>query len=303
MMETLILAQARDGSTSIREFIIAFFHLNGEPLSMGYVSDTFELWPAMLKHIREGYSDDLYRIMEGWNQRVEVSHGLAFVLPTVRAIFGPDLRILRVVRDRADHIASLAKRVHIDPEHWIGYADEPKEGLPDGATKVPRPTAVDFDESSLEEWQARSIEERFGWYVDKQARLLDEHLPLFNNVTAIHTEQLSDAETVRKVGAFIDPNWKVAPRPVHIHKTSHVDVGRYSAETRKRIEVYWEQLDLDRVIEDPSYGAEFIVGDLLERHARNPEELRPILTGIRNKLTAALKRKKKPAKNNSENGK
>ncbi len=296
MIETLILAQARDGSTSIREFINAFFLLNDEPLSMGYVSDTFDLWPAMIEQIRTGYSEALYGILESWTQRVEVSHGLGFVLPTVRSVFGPELRILRIVRDRADHIASLAKRVYIDPEHWIGYAAQSDTPLPDGAVAIPRPTAIDFGEASAEEWQARSVEERFAWFIDKQTQLIEEHLPLFSTVTTIHTEQLSDPDVIRAVGAFIEPNWKVAPRPVHIHKTVNVDIGRYPAEVRKRIEEYWEQFDLDRVIEDPAYVAKFLLDDLLERHRQNPDEIRPVLLNIRSRLNNGLRRKKK-AKN------
>ena len=287
-METLVIAQARDGSTTFRDIVNGFFQLNCDVPNWGYVSDTFELWPAICNQIRDGYSQPLYQILESWEQRIEVSHGLGFVMPAVRAVFGRNLRILRVVRDREDHIRSLAKRIHIDPEHWLGYADKSKEDFPSDLPTVPRPTAVDFGEESESEWRARTVEQRFGWFIDKQSALIDKYLSLFDAVMTVHTEQLSDLTVIRSVGKFIDPNWRLIPQPVHIHRTSNVEIGRYSKEIHKRIEGYWEQFDLDRVIEDPSYAARFLLDDLIERYDAHPEDLESVLMEIRTRLDSVL---------------
>ncbi|MGY9003784.1 MAG: hypothetical protein ACKVIF_11420, partial [Rhodospirillales bacterium] len=112
---------------------------------------------------------------------------------------------------------------------------------------------------------------------------------LFDDVMTIHTEELSDLGTIRSIGNFINPGWKVMPLPVHIHKTSNVDVSRYPTAIRKRIEVFWEQFDLDKVIEDPSYAANFLLEDLIYRYQDCPGDLEPVLKDIQSRINSALK--------------
>ena len=170
-MEVLVLAKARDGSTSLRSVFEAFYLLNRERPDWGYVSNTYDLWPAIKDYIRGGYSAALYDIFLSWSQRIEISHGLAFVLPVVRSVFGGNLRIIHVQRDRSAHVRSLCKRVDIDPQHWIGYSPGYDIDVYDDADFVPRPTAVDYEEMSNNEWLNLSVEEKFGWFIDKQSEL------------------------------------------------------------------------------------------------------------------------------------
>lgn len=287
-MEVLVLARARDGSTSLRSVFEAFYLLNRERPDWGYVSNTYDLWPAIKDYIRGGYSAALYDIFLSWSQRIEISHGLAFVLPVVRSVFGGNLRIIHVQRDRSAHVRSLCKRVDIDPQHWIGYSPGYDIDVYDDADFVPRPTAVDYEEMSNNEWLNLSVEEKFGWFLNKQSELTQKYLPLFSRVMEIKTEDLSDIETLREIGNFVDPGWFIVPQPVHNHRTKDVDISSAPQAMIDRIEQYWEQLDFGRVIMEPDYAANFVLDDLLLRLESEPQRIEPILIDLKRRIAEKL---------------
>jgi hypothetical protein len=288
MMEVLVLAKARDGSTSLRSVFESFFLLNKKPPDWGYVSNTFELWPAIKDYIREGSTAALYDILSSWPQRIEVSHGLGFVLPIVRSVFGKNLRIIHVQRDRSAHIRSLSKRVDVDPQHWIGYSPGYDIDVYDDADFVPRPTAVDYEEMSKNEWLNLSVEEKFGWFLDKQSELTQNYLPLFSRVMEIKTEDLNNIETLREIGNFVDPDWFIVPQPVHIHRTEGVDISSAPQAMIHRIEQHWEQLDFGRAIMEPGYAANFVLDDLLFRLESEPQRVEPILIDLKRRIAEKL---------------
>ncbi|MBI3506688.1 MAG: hypothetical protein HY059_17755 [Proteobacteria bacterium] len=295
-MELLFLAAARDGSTSLRQLICRILELNGilpdaqipdafrgkiPSFSVGYVSNTFPLWPALIDYIKSGNSAELFEILDDWKHKIEVSHGLIFMLPVVRVAFGRKLKIVRIVRERRSHVESLVKRVRINPTHWGGYSDL-AEGI-----EIPRPTAVDFGEMAKKRWDRLTTAERFGWYLGKQDELFRRDRGLFDTVSTIRTEELSNPGMVRRIADLVDPSLKNLPAPVHIHKTSEFDVSKASGDELKRIEEIWEQIDYVRALRDEAYPLQFFFDMFMKRHGTAPDKNDAILKEIARRLAAA----------------
>ena len=257
MVECLVVCQARDGSTSLRNIVHSLFFYNGEHFDFGYVSDTFELWPAILDHLRHGDTGPLYRILSSWNQKVEISHGLGFVLPAVRAILGKDLKVIRVVRDPEDHVRSLVNQSQIDPEH-------------PGTQTVIRPTAVDLGEMDESAWSGLSLDDRFRWYVNKQTEMTDRHIALFSSVLTISTDELSDVSKIQEIGHFINPSWPLLPSPTHVHKLQGLDVSGLTSKQRRHVEHVWQNFDISKASSDSEYALKFVISEIRERYSDKP---------------------------------
>ncbi|MEP4379708.1 MAG: hypothetical protein ABJ215_00670 [Alphaproteobacteria bacterium] len=287
MVECVAVCQARDGSTSLRNILQSYLFFNNESLSYcGYVSDTFDLWPSLRAYVCESDPAPLYGLMMSWEQRFEVSHGLGFALPAVRAVLGADTRIIRVTRQREPHSRSLENQSQIDPEHWLGYSSFDESEFP-GMRTIQRLTAPDFDEMSEEEWRAISLRERFGWFVDKQTRLTDKNIHLFRNVLTIATEDLSEPEAVHEIGKFVNPDWKYRPSPVHVHKMGTANISDLDTEDRRRIETVWQTFDIMQAVRDPAYAVEFIVQELQDRYSHEPDVVERLTARLQHAITSA----------------
>lgn len=282
MLKVVAICCARDGSTSLREIVRGFYRENGMPLDLGYVSHTFDLWPAILSYIRDDDMDFLHNVLMRFDNSVEISHGFAFFLPVLRVIFGPKLKIIRIVREIEPHVRSLAKRVHINPDHWGGYSEH---STPD---TLMRPTAVDYNETTEDKWNDLPVKDKFRWFVRKQQELLDKHLFLFDDVITVKTEQLSDPDVIWRIGYFINPNWKKAPLPVHVHRTDIIDIENLPKSSIKAIEGTAEQLDFERMLSDDGYAVEFFIEILLKKFRENPEKYRSYVENLAHKLSSDL---------------
>lgn len=248
---------------------------------VGYVSNTRPLWPRMIDYIRTGATDGVFDVFDRWRHSVEVAHGLSFVLPIVRVAFGRKLRIVRIVRERTAHVESLAKRVKINPGHWGGYAD------PETPVEIPRPTAVDFGEMPAAAWWRLTTEQRFDWYLAKQAELFERDKGLFDEVSEMRTEDLSKTQTVARCAELLGPGFIADVPPVHVHQTVQFDLTGMSEDDLRTIEEVWEQLDYVRAIRDRSYPLRFFFDATMRLRERDPVQAEPILRELAARLARA----------------
>jgi len=280
VVECLVLSQARDGSTTLRNLIEGFLFFNGENFSnFGYVTDTYDLWPALRENIVRNDGRALYGILRNWQHTYEISHGLSFALPAVCAVLGPSTRIVRVVRDQKSHVRSLMNQSQIDPEHWIGYRDFDAGAYP-GKGIVARPTAIDYGEADERTWRAMSLVERFEWFTQKQTDLADAHLNLFSDVMTISTEELSDEARIKELGNFINPSWPLVPGPTHVHRLAGLDMDAFGNETRRYIENAWQNFDFAKAVTDPEYALKYVISDLQSRYRDDPAKLSELISKI-----------------------
>tara|TARA_R110002110_G_scaffold376568_2_gene586614 strand:- start:123509 stop:124414 length:906 start_codon:yes stop_codon:yes gene_type:complete len=275
-LKYLVLSQARDGSTSVRDIIQGFVTMNGEDLSLGYLTDTYILWPALRKFICDRDSEPLYRVFSVWNQSIEVSQGLGFILPFVRTIFGRDLKIIRMVREPGAHVRSLFSQAQATPQYWVGYSTENLDDHPEH-DKILRPTGVDFGEVSRGDWESWATTRRFEWFVAKQTELIDSHIRLFPNRMTVNTADLNETSTINSIGEFFDLDWRLAPSPSHVKRLAGVDMESASLSERMDIDQVWQTFDFHRAVREPDYAVMFAKRYLDRRWGDEPDTIRSVM--------------------------
>ena len=275
-MKCLVLSQARDGSTSVRDIIQGFLTLNGESLSLGYLTDTFIFWPALRKFLYDHDTEPLYRVFSVWNQSIEVSHGVGFILPLFRTIFGKDLKIIRMVREPGAHVSSLVSQCQLTPQYWVGYSTESLDDHPD-YDKIGRPTGIDFGEVDIAEWNSWPTKRRFEWFVAKQTELIDTHIRLFSNTMTVNTADLNETSTIKSIGEFLDADWRLAPAPAHVKRLGGAEIQSASPTERMDIEHVWQAFDLHRAVREPDYAVMFAKQYLHHRWGDEPDTIRSVM--------------------------
>lgn len=304
-MKTAIICKARDGSTTMRNLLARYEQMNSpncnafqteaeyerdmvanwDNMRIGYVTSTFDLWPAIIEFIEKRETSNLFKCFETMTKDIEITHGLAFVLPALAAYFGPDLKLVVMHRNVIDHTTSLENRLKINPEHWLGYSSLKQQKM--GYTVV-RPTAVSFGEASIDEWDSFTPYQKFRWFVEKQETLLDEHLHLFKDVTHAHTETLSDEKEIARILNFIHGDRGVMPKPVHLHKGLARNAETITPDAARKLEELVEQIDFQKLVRDDEYALTVFRKDLLDRfpeQTSNIDHLFDCLFAYHNKQT------------------
>lgn len=280
-LKCVVISKARDGSTSIFRLFQEYYKSNGLDLTkIGYVSDTFDLWPKIISYIENPDPQHLHEIFEKWDTDIEISHGMSFIIPALISYYGPEVKIIYVEREIKKHINSLVNRAYTDPQHWFGYSDP---DLFKNYDLVPRPTAVHFGEIDKITWRSLKVDTKFEWFLNKQEELFQSHKDLFKNILTIKTENLSSSETIDNIFDFVfEKSEGKRPNSIHVHRNFNYQAPGKNLENNLRIEKFWEQIDFNRFILDHDYAIDIFCKDLIYRFPNFDENLKELHKKIQN---------------------
>ena len=260
-LKILGIGTGRDGTLSLCQLIQNIYILNishNVPVAM-HETNGYDIYQGIQYFWSTQDSSPMITVMQNWSHQVEIGNGYAFFMPAILKAFGPELKIIRLRRNRNKCVQSLSKRPLLNPHNWGGYVSE--------QTKIAltRPTAVDFKEMSIDSWRALSLEEKISWYYDKTHELLDLYLPKFNHVLEVSTEQLSHPDTIQTITQFINPTFTNLPQPVHVHLSSPFDYTELNSEERQRLENLFREMDVQKLIKSDLYPLEFFLNKIIAK--------------------------------------
>lgn len=220
-MKVLVIGCARDGTTSASRVISDLLAVNGHPGITLHESTHLPFYEAINAWVISGDPEPARRVLEGWTHFAECSNGPAFVMPLVRQVWGPDLKVVLLVRERQAHLDSLEKRPRVNPQNWGGY-------FPYDAPAITRPNAVDYRDMTAEQWADMPLRVRLNYYVEKSHALVRAAAPLFSSYMEFPTEELAAPERLCR---FIDPTW----RPVKGQVTNQSAPVDYKTKTSEEL--------------------------------------------------------------------
>ncbi len=274
-LQVLVVGTGRDGSKSLARLIDALYRENGEPVVVRHEPESFPVYDRVMDYLKQDDTARLQDLFGADGPHVHVGSGLGFALPALRAVLGPETKVIHLKRDREPCIRSLANRLDLYPETWGGYADYRDLAGDEQPPRfqVMRPTAPLLSELEATDWQRLSPGQKLAWYYDKTHELVAEHIQLFPHHIEVRTEDLSSPESVRRIAALINPQWDNMPMPVHVQSsrlTQSRDPG-VSHRERRKIEAVLSEFDLQKAVTSPAYPVVYFLAWLVSVHDKTPE--------------------------------
>lgn len=248
-LSVLAIGCGRDGTSSITRILEDAFRRNGrEDVRAIHECDNAEIYAAARVFIANGDPEPARAVISRWGQDVESGNGYAFILPVFREVFGPDLKIIHLRRNRADNVKSMVNHTSWNPSHWGGYVAF------DGPFEIVRPTAVDLEEISAPEWKKLTLQQRIEWYYETTHTTVENHKPLFRHVFEMSTDDLNNPGRLEELTSFLDPNWRNPASPSHLNANLNYDFASMTPEQRRKARKMWRHFDFQKAIGDPEYG-------------------------------------------------
>jgi MoaA/NifB/PqqE/SkfB family radical SAM enzyme len=249
--KVLVVGTGRDGSRSVAKMLEQLHNDIGEPVRVLHESESFRTYDGVIDYLRTGKPDRMKRICRDWRFEVVAGNGFGFVLPALHEIYGPELKVVHLVRDKAECIRSLHEEALADPLYWTGYLEGPEilEGRPDTDEAFweldpVRPTAPLLGEMTAAEWLGLSVEDRLAWYYDKTHEYIAKAAGDLKHYQRIETETLSRPETAAQLSQFVAPGRQVDIAPLHLNAfIFHLD-GAVDKETEAGLHEVFRDLDL-----------------------------------------------------------
>lgn len=295
-LQVLIIGTGRDGSKSLSRLIEELYKQNGQPAIVRHEVNGFGLHDRVLDCLKQDDRVRLPDLFTAEGPHVHAGGPLVFVLPALREVLGPEVKVIHLKRDRDACIRSLRSRVELYPELWGGYADPMAAG--DGGTplrlEVMRPTAAAVGDMDQEDWERLTLEEMLGWYYDAAHAHAEKYLDLFPSHLSIATESLDSPATARRIAAFVNPEWRQVPAPIHIQFSRFFDGSevRLSDRNRRDIETMLNEFDLHKAIASPGYPVIYFLAWLVSVHNKTPEGMADLpikLRHVRSHIDLLLK--------------
>lgn len=272
-LKLLGVGTGRDGTFSLCKLLESVYRTNDAHLpAVHHESDNRSLYNHLCQSLSDQRDAPIRAILQDWDHDIEVGNGFQFYLPLIHEIFGSELKIIRLRRNREACIQSLARRPLINPQNWGGYLNE----MPETRSEILdfvcyRPTAVSCGELSEKEWKNFSLIDKLGWYYDKSHALLDEHLNLFREVLEVKTEDLSSSRVLDQIVRFVDPNFDKRPQAVHVHQAINMDYSEMSQIERQRLELFFAKLDMRQAARSELYPIQHFLNTILSSVGQSKE--------------------------------
>jgi MoaA/NifB/PqqE/SkfB family radical SAM enzyme len=235
-LKLLVICAGADGSQSVRALIERLCKANGAEAQVRCDSDGYALTQAVLHDLVSKDDSRLRNVMQAWRSPVVVANMLGFVMPAIRAAFGPGLKIIHLKRAREAAIAALVNRAELFPQNWGGYTALA------GTHDIVRPTARHFGEMDVAAWGRAGLAGQIAWYYDKNHALIEAARPEFPDWLALATEELSSPATLARIAGFIDPTWTAAVPPAHL--------GAGAAFALQRLPDPYDRIRIARMLRD-----------------------------------------------------
>lgn len=257
-LKLLVVGAGGDGSRSLRSVIEALCAVNGaEGARVRHESDSYAMSQALMHRHFTREDSRVASVLAAWRSDAVVSNNLASVMPVLREVFGPELRVIHLKRSRDAGVRALVNQAKLYPQHWGGYTAMAE------AHDIVRLTARHFREMDAAEWARLGLEQQIGWYYDKNHALIEAARPEFPRWLDVATESLSDPATIERIAAFIDPSWKRLVPPVHLNAASVFDLAKVpDVYDRIRLARLVRDFDLNHALASDSYPIQHFVESL-----------------------------------------
>lgn len=252
-LKVLAIGCGRDGTTSITSILSNIYKLNGHNnIRAVHECDNAEIYEAARIYLNNKEHSDLKSRISKWNHHIESGNGYAFILPVFKDVFGPNLKIIHLKRDKQEHIESLKNNLERG-QYWGGYAPFRKH------FKLNRITAVDFGEKTKSEWGSMSIEDKLSWYYDKTHETINHYSTIFEDYFLIKTHELNTSSKLAELTKFIDPSFSIYPDSVHLNSLSPYKLEGRSNSQKKTITDMWQHFDFEKAIQDENYSLKYFI--------------------------------------------
>jgi MoaA/NifB/PqqE/SkfB family radical SAM enzyme len=260
--KVLVIGAGADGSRTLWSMISRLHEANGVKARIQYDYDSYAISEAALNYVTSNNDSRVRKVLAAWRSDVIVGNHLAFVMPVVREVFGPGLKVIHLKRARDTSVGALVKNAKTFPQNWGGYMPLAE------AHDIVRPTARHFREMDIAEWNALGLEGQMGWYYDRAHGLIESTLDQFDNYLEVATESLDDPLTIIRIAAFIDPTWQMlAVQPVHLNATAAFDLSALKDPyDRVRLARMLCDFDLKEALASETYPIGYFV-DMLSQSA------------------------------------
>jgi SAM-dependent methyltransferase len=253
-LRVLCVGTGRDGTQSLCHMIARVL----EGAGGGRVMHEYccrEMYQAFSEQMETGehaHTLALERMIADCPYECIVGNGYAAVLPLFAAHYGRGLKIVHLRRaDRAACIASLKKNCELFPAAYGYYSSSPD-------AVVKRMTAFHFGEMSRSDWEALSIDDKFGWYYDKTHALVGQYRTLFDDYLEVTTESLDDEEVRGRIARFVAGSDAVVPPRAHLNAAA-IDIASFPREYQHKMHWLMGRLNLEEVARDDVYALDYFL--------------------------------------------
>ena len=276
-LKVLVVGAGRDGSLSLSRLLEGLYAANGATANSLHQAESFRTYQAVGDVLRKGNRKRMIQLCRDLRHDIVAGNGFGFALPVWREVFGEELKVIHLRRDRADCIRSLRAEALANPLHWTGYLEGPEaldgsdnEAVAFAALDTIRPTAVDNGELSPAAWLNLSIEERLGWYYDASHAAIEADLSQFPQHLQLATEALDAPETIGRLMRFLDPAWNNPVAPVHVNARWPGPTQPVDTTLEGDIARSLRDLDLGQLLANPSYPVAHFLGRWVAFHKDAP---------------------------------
>lgn len=266
-LQVLGIGIGRDGTTTTRALIRSIYQLNREPWKAQNETQVVKIYQGLNKYIKTNDSQPLEHILKSWQHRAEVGNGFAFFMPVIYRVFGSELKLIHLQRDKKACIQSLCQRQRLYPGGWA-YNHTSEQVL------IHRPTAVDFEEMSDEGWNKLALEDKMSWYYDKSHQLIRESAHLFKHYLPIKTEELNRPEVLIKLTQFLDPHYQIRPAPIHVNFCQFFNSQLIASVSQRQLEALTHGLNLHQLLVSNVYPLEFYLLQLVRKYQKDKQRYR-----------------------------
>jgi hypothetical protein len=290
-LNCLITGTGRDGTTTLRVLACNLAIANKEEPDALHETNISELYNSWFRYHENDDSSEIESVLRSWTHRVESSSGHAFWLPVVAKVFGPDIALIHLKRDRAACVDSLCNNPTTGPEYHGNYVDHFH-----GPIRTWLPTAFYFGDMTKAEWEAAPLRERIEWYYDKTHELINQHKGLFSRYLEVRTEDLNSQTVISSVRDFINPRWENNAFPVHQNFTGLHKIYDLTVEESRRAELLFNDFNVIRAVKHPDglfYAAGFFMNKVLNSYHSNTLEVSTFLTHLVHQIAEIAKSESK----------
>lgn len=248
-LQILGIGCGRDGTTSLTQILDNLFGLNNPgAYRVLHECDNAEIYQSAVAYVRDRNSQKCCSIISKWGQEAEIGNGYSFILPLFFEVFGKNLKLIHLKREKNENLASLINHTSWNPSHWGGYVDNAEH------FEITRPTAHDYCEMTKSQWQSLPLDKKLGWYYDKTHSEIEKHKQNFTNVFSISTSQLNEDSKIVELRNFINPNWKNTTNPSHLNSNLNYDFSAMTREQKLVARTMWRGFDFQSALTDEHYA-------------------------------------------------
>jgi hypothetical protein len=263
MLQVLVLAPGRSGTTSLQALIEGLCRANGCDWTVQHQTEQGPLTEAAADSILRGDESRAREVLAGWRHQVEVSGNQnAFLVPVFREVFGDGLKVIRLRREPEAHLKSFLTGPRVSPEVWGGYHDSTSDYQ--GPIYWQPPTAPWFGQMSAGEWDRLPSEERVRWYLETLQTWMDRGAESFERRLDLRTEELDEPDAIDRLATFLNPAWAERVEPVRQNCRRMFDYSKLTVAQAREARRVWARFDFNRALNDPTYLLSWAIDKTLD---------------------------------------